>query len=119
MIFLKNLLKADSRKKYHQAAVVYLINGVFFLASFQQGKHDFGVWSSSLYTVGIFLIIIFTVLIFKAYRKVTIMLVVVYAIRMIVAPFKLPFISTLIIIGVVLHTLTCFMLARAAWDVDF
>jgi len=113
---MKKFLHAEPHTKYRQAAAVYLVNAAYFFATFQNGAHEFGTWRTLLYTAGPVLVIVFSSLIWKEYRRVVIFLVCLYGMRTVVVLFVLPFITPLIIMGLVLHVLTCLMLARAAWN---
>ncbi len=60
--------------------------------------------------------IIFPYLIYKAYRRFTMVLTGVYLIRTIVSLIAIPFYTHIIILTSVMHVLTFYMLARAAWN---
>ncbi|MFQ5560186.1 MAG: hypothetical protein ACE5FU_06340 [Nitrospinota bacterium] len=104
--------------KYKQAAFVYGLNSVVFIAMFG-GKapfHDFGLWSVALFTVGIVLMGLFTVLIYRGYRKVVLALACVCAVRLVVTVLKIPFFTYIISFVLFLQALTCCMLTRAALE---
>ncbi|MBI5406832.1 MAG: hypothetical protein HZA18_03960 [Nitrospirae bacterium] len=60
------------------------------------------------------MIMVFPYLIYKEYRRFTMVLAGVYLIRTIVSLMVIPFYTNIII--AVMHVLTGYMLARAAWD---
>ena len=106
-------------KKYHQAAIVYLANAFlyFYVATSRMPPHSFGRYVNLLfYTAGIFMAIVFPYLIYRGYRRFTMALAGIYLIRTIVSMIAIPFYTKIIIVTFVMHALTSYMLARAAWD---
>jgi len=105
--------------KYHQAAFVYLLNALvyFFIATFRMPPHDFGIFNYLFYTLGAIFMVIFPYLIYKEYRIFTATLSIIYLARTIVTLFAIPYYSILMVFMFILHALTCFMLARAVWDI--
>jgi hypothetical protein len=105
--------------KYHQASYVYLLNAVvyFSIATFRMPPHDFGILNYLFYTLGIVFIIIFPYLIYKEYRIFTAILTIIYFIRTVVSLIAIPFYSKLMVFMFILHAFTCFMLARAVWNI--
>ncbi len=110
----------DNSKKYRQAAIVYLINAVvyFFIAAFRMPPHDFGIWNYLFYTLGAVFAVLFPYFIYKEYRIFTAILAVIYLIRAVVSLIVIPFYSVVMVLVFLLHAFTCFMLARAAWDIE-
>jgi len=116
----KELINNQGRSsKYHQASFVYLLNAIvyFSIATFRMPPHDFGMWNYLFYTLGIIFMIIFPYLIYKEYRIFTAILSVIYLIRTVVTLLAIPYYSILMVFMFILHALTCFMLARAAWGI--
>lgn len=107
-------------KKYHQAAFVYAVNAIvyFFVATFRMPPHDFGIWNYLFYALGTLFAVLFPYLIYKEYRIFTAILAVIYLIRAAVSLIVIPFYSVIMIFIFLLHAFTCFMLARAAWDIE-
>lgn len=106
-------------KKYHQAAIVYFANALlyFYVATLRMPPHSFGRYVDLFfYTAGVFLAVVFPYLIYRGYRRFTIALAGIYIIRTIVSMSAIPFYSKVIIVTFVMHALTSYMLARAAWD---
>ena len=104
--------------KYHQATFVYLINAGLFLAIFKKKVHFFGIWNSLLFTIGIVMMGTFAFLIYRGYRWFTMALAGVYVIRTLVVLARIPFFTNKIIFMLLLQGLTCFMLVRAAFDIE-
>ena len=118
----KSIDSASNRvhsSKYHQASFVYLLNAIvyFSMATFRMPPHDFGMWNYLFYTLGIIFMIIFPYLIYKEYRIFTAILSVIYLIRTVVTLLAIPYYSILMVFMFILHSFTCFMLARAVWDI--
>lgn len=109
----------DYSARYHQAAFAYLLNAVFyfFVATFRMPPHDFGIWGYLFYTLGAVFAIIFPYLIYKEYRVFTAILAIVYLVRSLVSLIVVPYYSILMIFTFLIHVFTCFMLARAAWNI--
>lgn len=113
------MLQGDQIRKYHQAAFVYIANALlyFYIAIFRMPRHSFGRYVDPLfYTAGALMIIIFPFLIYKGYRKFTMVLAGIYLIRTIVTLTAIPFYTHILMATSVMHILTFYMLARAAWD---
>jgi predicted ferric reductase len=110
----------SNSKKYHQAALVYAINAIvyFFVATFRMPPHDFGIWNYLFYTLGAVFAVLFPYLIYKEYRIFTAILAVIYLIRAVVSLIAIPSYSVLMIFIFLLTAFTCFMLARAAWNIE-
>lgn len=111
--------EAFTSKKYHQAAYVYLANAIFyfFIAAFWMPPHSFGKYTDMLfYIAGGLMAIVFPYLIYKEYRKFTIFLAGIYLIRTIASLLVIPFYSSIIMVVFFIHTLTFYMLVRAAWN---
>lgn len=107
-------------KKYRQAAAVYLVNAIAFLVLFGQetGSHDFGIWTTLLYTMGIVMIGLFAFLIYRGHRTVALILAGVCIIRTVVSTFSLPFFTVIISSMYLFQVISCFMLLRAAFDIE-
>lgn len=108
-----------TNKKYHQAAYVYLANAIlyFFIAAFRMPPHSFGRYTDMLFYIGGgAMAIIFPIFIYKGYRKFTMFLAGIYLVRTVVSLLAIPFYSSIIIAIFFIHTLTFYMLARAAWN---
>ena len=111
--------QGDQGNKYRQAALFYIANALlyFYVAIFRMPRHSFGrVVDPLFYTAGGLMIIIFPYLIYKGYRRFTMVLAGVYFIRTIATLAAIPFYTPIIMATSVMHVLTCYMLARAAWD---
>jgi len=111
--------QGDQIKKYHQAAFFYIANAAlyFYVAIFRMPRHSFGrVVDPLFYTAGGLMVLVFPYLIYKEYRKFTMVLAGVYFIRTIATLAAIPFYTHIIMATSVMHVLTCYMLARAAWD---
>lgn len=109
----------NNLRKYHQAAFVYILNALlyFYIAAFRMPPHSFGWHVDTLfYTAGAIMAIVFPYLIYKGYRKFTMLLAGVYLIRTAVSLIAIPFYSNIIIMTSVMHIITFYMLARAAWN---
>ena len=79
--------------------------------------HSFGRYIYMLfYTLGVVMVIIFPYLIYKGYRRFTMVLAGVYLIRTIASLVAVPFYTSMLIITFVMQILTFLMLARAAWN---
>ena len=111
--------QGDQINKYHQAAFFYIANALlyFYAAIFRMPRHSFGrVVDPLFYTAGGLMVLVFPYLIYKGYRRFTMVLAGVYLIRTIAALTAIPFYTPIIMATSVMHVVTCYMLARAAWD---
>ncbi|MEK6589084.1 MAG: hypothetical protein AABZ11_00220 [Nitrospinota bacterium] len=106
--------------KYHQAAFMYLLNiSVYFLVLiFRMPPHDFGRSIYLFYSLVPVFAFVFPYLIYKEYFIFTAILTMVCFMKAIFLLLEIPYYSILIIFIFILNTLTCFMLARAAWNIE-
>ena len=111
--------QTDTLIKYHQAAFVYIANAVlyFYIAIFRMPPHSFARYVYMLfYTLGLLMVMIFPYLIYKGYRRFTMLLAGVYLVRTIVSLIAVPFYTNILIATLAMQILTFLMLSRAAWD---
>lgn len=107
-------------KKYRQAACAYILMGAayMFVFFYTMPPHDFGIHVKIIVPIFGFLLMALSWFVYQGYRRVVIVLAVIYAIRSIVAASALFFGRGFIAVKYVLPLLifTFFMLGRAAWD---
>lgn len=107
-------------KKYHQAAYAYLFMGLTYMVVFYTTlpHHYFSPRVTVLAPLIGVLFMGLAWFVYKGYRKVTLVLVVIYALRILGATAALFFFEGHVAVPYVLPLLifTFYMLGRAVWD---
>ncbi len=116
-----NATSENSLKKYHQAAYTYLVMGAVYLGVFftTMPPHDFSLHFKIIIPILGVLFMGLAYFIYKGYRKFTLLLVVIYAIRVVVSIAALTFgegghVAVQYVLPVLFFTF--YMLGRAVWD---
>lgn len=109
-----------AEKKYHQAAYAYLLMGVVYMGVFftTMPPHDFSIRVKIIIPILGVLLMGLAYFVYHGYRKFTLVLAVIYAVRIVVATASLIFSDNHVAVGYVLPVLflTFYMLGRAVWD---